>query len=185
MARKVVPRWRKLPALPLVAALPFDDAHCHSPSPRSSFHACLQGHRFLALPYASAALLLIIFATVLAAFSVPFGSRRTARARYISRGSADLHAVEVAERAVAELHQDYATRLSPSLFRDDETNTRLLVRNARIPPVFVSLLGARGRERLLRRLTADSDGVVSFSAIPRLVVVHVQNGACETVKRVF
>lgn len=63
-----------------------------------------------------------------------------------------------------------------SAFTDDFENSRLLIDSIRLPPVFVSRLGAENRRQLIRRLTVNCNGKASYDCNPKIMVLDVQNG---------
>lgn len=88
----------------------------------------------------------------------------------------DQHAIELARIAVRDQLSDDNNRLSCNLFSDDAKNEAILIQQAKIPPVFVTRLGPKGRRHLLHKLTVDSNNVPAFSAMPKVIIVDVQNG---------
>lgn len=90
---------------------------------------------------------------------------------------ADPHNLHFHESAIADFFTSAQNVFSdPSLFADDLQNARLLVNEARLPPVFVSRLASQDRHQLLRRLTANCKGQVLYECIPKTLIVDVQNG---------
>lgn len=168
-------RWRKRILLPSLAPpprpckpKPFRRTTTISSRP-PAIHA-------LSLLLLASTFLLLAFLTASAA---PFS---TAVAFFFSAFLSSPHrsdprAIHLARRAVRDLlHPDCHHHLPHALFANDPHNMALLVHVARIPPVFASRLGPRGRRNLLRRLTLHSNGILVFDSMPRVLIVDVQNG---------
>lgn len=86
------------------------------------------------------------------------------------------HVLAMASLAVEDQLHLSMDRLDKDLFMDDYVNQKMLVQFTHFPPLFVSRLGKEGRRKLLRRLTLDSNGVVDFASMPKILVVDLQNG---------
>eukprot|EP00177_Eucheuma_denticulatum_P005523 GFKZ01010039.1.p1 GENE.GFKZ01010039.1~~GFKZ01010039.1.p1 ORF type:complete len:593 (-),score=57.62 GFKZ01010039.1:121-1809(-) len=85
-------------------------------------------------------------------------------------------AVQLAKIAVDDQLQDQTSRLPSHLFLNDTDNEAILIQKAHIPPVFATRLGPYGRRHLLQKLTLDSNGIPIFEAMPRLLIIDLQNG---------
>ncbi|KAI0562468.1 hypothetical protein FGB62_59g119 [Gracilaria domingensis] len=92
--------------------------------------------------------------------------------------ASDRQSAQEVDLAISQFrsHHRQILNFPNSSYVDDIANFHSLVTACRIPPVFVSRLGAEGRRQLLIRLSMNSDTIPSFEAMPKLLVVDVQNG---------
>lgn len=86
-----------------------------------------------------------------------------------------LQAAHVAVSRFRSINSQIATQPNTS-FADDRQNYHTLITLCRIPPAFVSRMNPQNRRNLLIRLTVNSAPPLSFSTMPKLIIVDVQNG---------
>lgn len=119
---------------------------------------------------------LAVLLFVTATFVFTFLQRRVTSNHLFEQvqNASDLH---ITEAAAYDFHHkaEFAHR-TIHYFNHDPTNINLLIEKCSVPPVFVSRLGQVGRRRLLAELSRDSNGVLLWRTMPRILVVDLQNG---------
>lgn len=161
MARPIMPQWRK--RLHISAPLPllFSVFPEYRRSPSKSYNATLVFR-------SSVALLLTLFLIL---------TLLPEDVQNIPPPTASYRTLHMAKTAVQDFRTaENPSRPDPDLFQDDTENARLLVNVCKIPPVFVSRLASKGRRRLLRRLTKESNGILLYDSMPKVIIADLQNG---------